>query len=95
MLVLVLVITTIVPAATIGSLSRSLNFDDVLPEEDDNAVVVEGQYLLQFQEQFQTHFLFQCRETFGSRTHLHPFEIFHNALINLVKNYVKNLTVIF
>ena len=80
MLVLVLVITTIVPAATIGSLSRSLNFDDVRPEEDDNAVVVEGQYLLQFQEQFQTHFLFQCRETFVSHTHLHLFEIFHNCL---------------
>ncbi|KYN21550.1 Serine proteinase stubble, partial [Trachymyrmex cornetzi] len=41
-LVLVQVITTIVPAATIGPLSRSLNFDDVRPEEDDNAVVVEA-----------------------------------------------------
>jgi len=79
MLVLVLVvqvITMIVPAATIGPLSGSLNFDDVRPEEYDNAVVVEGQYLLQFQEQYQTHFLFKCRETFASHAHLHLFEIF-------------------
>ncbi|XP_071573027.1 uncharacterized protein [Temnothorax nylanderi] len=43
MLVLVLVvqvIATIVPAAAVGPLSRSLNFDDVRPE--DNAVVVEA-----------------------------------------------------
>jgi len=47
MLVLVLVvqvIATIIPATAIGSLSRSLNFDDVRSEEDDNAVVVEGRY---------------------------------------------------
>lgn len=49
MLVLVLVvqvITTIVPTAAVGPLSRSLNFDDVRPEEDDNAVVVEGWFRL-------------------------------------------------
>lgn len=49
MLVLVLVvqvIATIVPAAAIGPLSRSLNLDDVRPEEDDNAVVIEGRYRL-------------------------------------------------
>ncbi|KYM97521.1 PREDICTED: proclotting enzyme-like [Cyphomyrmex costatus] len=43
MLVLVVqVIATILPAAAIGPLSRSLNFDDVRPEEDDNTVVVEA-----------------------------------------------------
>ncbi|XP_012530794.1 proclotting enzyme [Monomorium pharaonis] len=45
MLVLVLVvqvIATIVPAAAVGPLFRSLNFDEVRPEEDDNAVVVEA-----------------------------------------------------
>ncbi|XP_011686690.1 PREDICTED: proclotting enzyme [Wasmannia auropunctata] len=45
MLVLVLVvqvIATIVSAAAVEPLSRSLNFDDVHPEEDDNTVVVEA-----------------------------------------------------
>ncbi|XP_011631695.1 proclotting enzyme [Pogonomyrmex barbatus] len=45
MLVLVLVIqviATIVSATAIGPLSRSLNFDNVHSEEDDNAVVVEA-----------------------------------------------------
>jgi len=49
MLVLVLVvqvIATIVPAATVATLSRSLNFDDVRPKEDDNIVIVEGRYQL-------------------------------------------------